>query len=171
MSCSQLKERKQAGFTLLEVMLALVILAVIAVGITRSLIMTRGLAETNIRESSAVAAASGYLEQMKSMEYERILTSVRDPDVPIPTVLAEGQPDPLFLDQWMEKELVIDQDAQTGQERTMPLWVRLEVQDLEPSNNGSLMAITLFFAWEDAKTGQRRDRSVRTMRSLVPTFY
>lgn len=155
---------------MVEVILALLILAVIAVGVTRNLVMTRGMAETNIRESSAVAAASGYLEQLKSMEYERIVSSVRDPDLAIPTILARGTPDPLYLDRWMEKQVVIDQDSQTGDERTMPLWVRLEVDDLEASNNGNILGLTLFFAWEDARTGERRDRSMRTMRSLVPTF-
>lgn len=154
----------------MEVLLALVILAVIAVGVTRNLVMTRGIAETNIRESSAVTAASGYLEQMKSINYEQLLTSVRDPSIPLPTVLTKGKPDPLYINQWMEKNLVIDQDVQTGRQRTMKLWVRLEMEDLKPSNNGDLLSVALYFAWEDAKTGERRDRSMRTMISLVRNY-
>lgn len=158
------------GFTLVEVMLAIVILAFIAIGISQNLVMTRGIAETNIRESTANAAASGYLEQIKSMDYERIMSSVRDPDLPLPTVLSQGVADPIYLGQWMEKSIIIDEDAQTGKERRMPFHLRLTVEDLEDSGNGSVLGVTLLFAWEDAKTGARRERSLRTMRSYVPTF-
>jgi prepilin-type N-terminal cleavage/methylation domain-containing protein len=164
------KKPSKAGFSLVEVMIAMGLLAMIAMGISQNLILTRGIAETNIREVTANSVISGYLEQLKSMQYERILTSVRDTSKPLPTKLSEGQPDPLYLGQWMTKTVVIDEDKNGNVERTMPLHVHVEIEDLAGNGNGTSMAIEFEYAWEDARSGVRRDRSLRTMRSFVPTF-
>jgi prepilin-type N-terminal cleavage/methylation domain-containing protein len=161
---------QRGGFSLIEVILAMVILAMIAIGVTKGLIMTRGMAETNIREMTANAVASGYIEQLKSMPYARIVSSVRDNAIPLPTVLSLGEPDPLYIGSWETKSIVIDEDMDTGKERRMPLHVMVELDDLESAGNGSILSISLFYAWEDAKTQQRRERALRTMRSYVPTF-
>lgn len=158
---------KRKGFTLLEVMLSMVIFAFISIGISQSLIQTRSIAETNIREVTAYAVASGYLEQMKSIPYQHLLQSVRDPSIPVPTILNATEPDPLMIDEWMEKTIVIDEDAQTGTKRTMPLHVRLEMEDLEASGFGESLSILVFFAWEDAKSRKQHHRSLRTIRSHV----
>ena len=158
------------GFTLLEVMLAMAILALVAAGVTQNLLLTRGISESNIRDSTAMTAASGYLEQIKAMEYERILASVRDPSTPLPTVLNQGDPDPIPLNQWTTKMIVIDEDIASGIERTMPFHIRVGIDDLAGSGDGSLLGVSVFFAWEDAKTGRRHERALRTMRSYVPNF-
>lgn len=168
-----MKEREsgsEKGFSLVEVMIAMAILAVIAMGISQNLILTRGIAETNIREVTANSVISGYLEQLKSMQYERILVSVRDPSKPLPTKLSEGEPDPLFLGQWMTKTVVIDEDKDGNTTRTMPLHVRVGIEDLAANGNGTVLAIEFEYAWEDARSRVRRERSLRTMRSFVPTF-
>lgn len=157
----------KGGFSLMEVMLAMVILTLIAMGISQGLVSARSISETNIREVTANAVASGYLEQMKAIEYSTLMISIRDPNVPVPTVLSLGAPDPLYLDQWVTKSVVIDEDPITKKERRMPMHVRLELEDLEPSGNGTAIAIALFFAWEDAKTGKRHERALRTVKSLV----
>jgi prepilin-type N-terminal cleavage/methylation domain-containing protein len=162
--------RKTSGFTLVEVLLSLVIFAMIALGVTQTLILTRGIAESNIREVTANAVASGYLEQLKSMPYERIVSSVRDTSIPLPTVLSLGEADPLMVGEWLTKSIVIDEDPDLGTERHMPLHVKVEVDDLSGSGNGVILGIELAFAWEDAKTRERRERVLRTMRSYVPTF-
>ncbi len=163
-------QRTTRGFTLLEVMLAMSILALVAVGVTQNLILTRGISESNIRDSTAVAAASGYLEQIKGMEYERILASVRDPATPLPTVLNQGDPDPIRLDEWTTKMIVIDEEVDNGMKRRMPFHIRVGIDDLEGSGHGSLLGVSVFFAWEDAKTGRRNERALRTLRSYVPNF-
>lgn len=154
----------------MEVMISMLILGIIAVGVTQNLVLTRGIAETNIRESTANAAASGYLEQVKSMEFERILTSVKDPDIPIPTVLNQGDADPIPLGEWTTKTIVIDEDLDTGHERLMPFYILMEIEDLEDSGNGDVLGIEVYYGWEDPRTGRRHERSLRTMRSYVPTF-
>jgi prepilin-type N-terminal cleavage/methylation domain-containing protein len=164
------KRTPQGGFSLVEVMIAMGLLAMIALGISQNLILTRGIAETNMREATANAAVSGYLEQLKSITYGRILTSIRDTTRPLPTKLSEGQPDPLYLGQWMTKNIVIDEDENGKVQQTMPLHVRVEIEDLSSSGNGRALAIEFEYAWEDARTGARRDRSLRTIRSFVPTF-
>lgn len=161
--------RKREGFTLLEVMLALVIFGFLSIGISQNLIMTRGISETNIREVTSYAVASGYLEQMKAMPYEELVECVEDPTIPVPTILNQGAPDPLMIDQWVQKTVVIDEESGTGVERTMPFHVRVEIEDLETSGNGAALAISLFFAWVDNDSGRRQQRSLRTIRSQVRT--
>lgn len=165
-----LEGAKRGGFSLFEVVFALAILAMLAAGISQNLILTRGMAESNIREVTAHAAASGYIEQLKTLEYGVILESVADPAKPLPTVLSQGQPDPLTIGQWMTKEIVIDEDRQTGKKRWMTFHVRVEVDDLAGTETGEAVSIAVFFAWEEARTRHRQERALRTIRSRVPTF-
>lgn len=157
------------GFSLLEVMIALGIFAFVATGISQNLIMTRRMAESNVREVTSISAASGYMEQIKSMEYSKLLTSIRNPEVPLPTVLSEGEPDPVNIGQWIQKEITLDLGEDGESLRTMPFHIRVEVDDFVDSQEGEILGVTIFFAWEAAGTGQRVERGLRTMRSNVPT--
>lgn len=158
------------GFTLLEVVMASLIFTMVALGISGNLMLNRRIAETTIRESTAYTAASGYIEQVKSIAYEQILMSVRNPAIPLPTVLSKGHPDPLEIGKWVEKQVVIDIDSATSVEKTMPLWVRLDIEDLESPENGTILGLTLQFSWEDPRSGKRHSRALRTMRSYVMTM-
>lgn len=150
--------------------MALVILGFIGLGVSQNLILTRGFAETSVREVTANAVASGYIEQLKSMEYEKLVASIRNPDIPVPTVLSHGDPDPLFLGVTAVKTIVIDEDPDSGRQRTMELEVLLNMEDLVASGNGRLLSIELQYGWKDAKV-QRVNRGIlRTMRSYVPNF-
>jgi prepilin-type N-terminal cleavage/methylation domain-containing protein len=157
------------GFSLVELMIALAVLGMIAVGISQNLILTRGFSETGVREVTANAVASGYIEQLKTMEYEVILTSVRDPSTPLPTVLSHGEEDPLMNGKTLSKKVVIDQDADGKTTRTMDLDVRVDIKDLAASNNGRILSIELTYTWKDAKTGRPQVGKLRTMRSYVRT--
>jgi prepilin-type N-terminal cleavage/methylation domain-containing protein len=160
---------QEQGFTLLEVMLALVLFGFLSIGISQNLIMTRGISETNIREVTAYAVASGYMEQMKAIPYSELMVSVDNPSEPVPTILNQGEPDPLMIDEWVQKTVVIDEPTGGAAVRTMPFHVRLEIDDLEPSGNGHALGITLFFAWVDTDSGRRQQRSLRTIISQVRT--
>jgi prepilin-type N-terminal cleavage/methylation domain-containing protein len=164
------KASGEQGYSLVETIVAMTIFGFIALGLTQNLVLTRGIAETNIRESTAITAVSGYMEQLKSLEYEKVLTSVRDNSVALPTVLSLGAPDPLYVGQWNSKDVVIDEDISGTKQRTMRLYVRPIIEDVTASGNGTILQMTLFYAWEDSKTGSRQDRALRTMRSYVPYF-
>lgn len=154
----------------MEVVIAMGILVMVAAGISQTILQTRGMAETNIREVTANAVVSGYMEQMKSMEYKHLLASIRDDSVPIPTVLNEGEEDPLYNGQWMEKEVVIDEPVDGGSKRKMDLLVKVELEDLAESGHEPAVTMELIYGWEDARSGQRRERALRSMRSYVPNF-
>ena len=152
------------------VVMASLIFTMVALGITGNLILNRRIAEANIRESTAYTAASGYIEQVKSIAYEQLLTSVRNPSIPLPTVLSKGHPDPLEIGKWVEKKIVINMDPVTGVEQTMPLWLRMDIEDLESPQNGTILGLTLQFTWEDPRSGKQHSRALRTMRSYVMTM-
>ena len=65
------------ALTLIEVMLALSVLAMVSLTILSSVLLSRRLAESNVYENTALTVTQGYLEQIKSMEYDEPL---KDPN-------------------------------------------------------------------------------------------
>ncbi|MDQ8203682.1 prepilin-type N-terminal cleavage/methylation domain-containing protein [Pelagicoccus sp. SDUM812003] len=57
------------GYSLIELMIATVILSLLAFGTLSGLLQVRRLTEGSIQLGTATAVAQGYIEQMKNMEY------------------------------------------------------------------------------------------------------
>ena len=123
------EKKRMQGMTLVEVMIAMVILSIFSITILSAVLLGRRLSEANIYENTALTVAQGYMEQIKSMEYDVVLQSLASPlTVALPTksisALAVGSvieiDDPLFLDQQNAKEVMIDlrdagnRESQTG---------------------------------------------------------
>lgn len=67
------------GMTLVEVVIALSILALSLGGILAALIQSRRLTEGSVAQNSALTIVQGYVEQMKNMELMQIVNSATDP--------------------------------------------------------------------------------------------
>lgn len=65
-------KRNTSGFTLVEVMISLLILAIAAAGLVSFLIAIQYMAEDNLYESTALTVAISTLEQMKSMTTDNL---------------------------------------------------------------------------------------------------
>ncbi|MBC8011691.1 MAG: prepilin-type N-terminal cleavage/methylation domain-containing protein [Burkholderiales bacterium] len=61
--------RSSRGLTLVEVMIAAMVLAMLSVGILATLIQSRKLTEGSLYQSSANTVMQGYVEQIKNMEF------------------------------------------------------------------------------------------------------
>lgn len=81
----------QSGVTLVEVMVAMIILGFSALGILNGLMQSRRYTELAIHENTALNIAQGYIEQIKNMEFASL-----DEDV-LPTLFHEGVEDTLAV--------------------------------------------------------------------------
>lgn len=183
-----------AAFTLVEVLIASVILTVTCVGILGMMIQSRRLTEGSIVQNSVITVMQGYMEQVKSMEYSLLALSL--PAAPavnptIPTVLGEAVADPLTLS-WgtppatlpaigttpagavaNTKSIAIKNPAVNPND-TLTLTIWIWVQDLTdlPNNVGGSKAITMIYTYQARDGGRLKSfrGSLRTIRSVVPSF-
>jgi type II secretory pathway pseudopilin PulG len=151
--------------TLSEVVVGLALFAMVATGLGASLLQARRLAENNIYRISALVAAQGFLEQLKSMAYEDLALN------PIPTQINQGQLDPIIPGEWNLKLIDIHETPNNPQD-DMRFWVRPTINELTSVNGYRAYEIILDYRWEFLEAGGRRnfESSIRVIRSLVPNF-
>jgi type II secretory pathway pseudopilin PulG len=185
---------RRRAFTLVEVLIASLVLTVTSGGILAMIIQSRRLTEGSIVQNSVVTIMQGYIEQVKSMEYGLLAVSLPTApsvDPTIPTVLDEATPDPLTLS-WGSpppalpalgttptgavtniKSIAIKNPAVNPNDTlTLTIWVW--VQDLTdiPNNIGGSKAVTMIYTYQFRDGGRIKSfrNSLRTIRSVVPSF-
>ena len=170
------------ALTLIEVMLALSVLAMVSLTILSSVLLSRRLAESNVYENTALTVTQGYLEQIKSMEYDVISDCLASGD-PLPcksiSILAVGpsieEDDPLIIGAENIKTVAIDlRDDGTGTfyEVVMQYKITPTVTNCQPTLGIQAMEVTLNYEFLSPETGVPtwRDGSARFVKSWVPTF-
>lgn len=74
------------GLTLVEVMVALVLMATVMVGFIASFIQSRRVTESNVLHAAATSMIYGIVEQMKQLDYSTLLPNYEvDPFAPVAT--------------------------------------------------------------------------------------
>ena len=86
----QVVKRRQKGFSLVELIIAMCIFGMLALAFSLTTIYTRRAADAAVVESTSMTVASSYLEQLKSIDYEKVVSSIRDASVPLPTLGKEA---------------------------------------------------------------------------------
>lgn len=172
------------ALTLIEVMLALSVLSILSLTILSSILLSRRLAESNVYENTALTVTQGYLEQIKSMEYDVITGCLISGD-PMPcksiSILAAGpnieEDDPLEIGVENLKTVAIDlKDDGTGTntfyEIVMQYKITPTVTNLEPALGIQALEIRMDYEFLSPETGvpSWRTGSVRFIKSWVPTF-
>lgn len=159
------RHRNRQGMSLVEIMIAMVVFMILALGVTRAVIQSQQIAQNNIIRNTAYTIAQGYMEQIKSLALIEVLNAMDDPDgTPLPTMsisaLAEDdieELDPLFLDGPDRalsgrtdgsnfREILIDlqEDAEGDpREVTMDAWFDVDITDI--SNRSYSHAIIIRF--------------------------
>ena len=151
--------RADSGFTLVEMMIAMVVFGLLAAGIAGGMLQGRRMAEKNVYHITALSIAQGYLEQMKGMSYGDLPT---EPEQLIPTELNYGEPDPLVVGAWTEKRIDIHETPDNPND-DMRMWFRPTIE--EESFQKSLR---IDFRWEaPASAGgtHMHEDSIRAIRS------
>ena len=179
------EKKRMQGMTLVEVMIAMAILSIFSITILSAVLLGRRLSEANIYENTALTVAQGYMEQIKSMEYDVVLNCLASPlTVPLPTksisALAVGTvieiDDVLFLDQQNSKEIMIDlRDADTANPKpvTMGYKVKPTINNLDTGGTPlKALEVELAYEFQSPETGTLRWRkgAVRFVKSYAPTF-
>ena len=89
--------RSSRGLTLVEVAIALSVLALCLGGILAALLQSRRLTDGSIVQTSAVMVVQGYIEQMKTMGLPDLINATGPTPTPIPTRFDDAHGDPLLV--------------------------------------------------------------------------
>ncbi len=178
-----------AGMTLIEVAVAMTLLALFVTGLFASIIQSRRLTEASIYQNAANTVIQGYIEQMKNMEFEELSRN------PIPTRLDAVILDPLSRSPLpvvamdsvvfgtvpagvVENVKVVDVNntpLNQADDLTLRIWLWVEGLDSPAASSlvqARVLGITMIYIWEhnDGAEVRRFKGNVRTIRSFVPTF-
>ncbi len=151
--------QRNEAFTLMEMMVAMGIFMLLALGLTAGVFQARRLAEGNIVRNTSFTVAQGYLEQIKSMSADEMQASIADPSgTPIPTMSVSAQAtgvveidDPLFLT-----------GADTSPSGTAGTNYKTILIDLQPDTSGNEKEL-LLDVWFDLEITQVGTRTYQTV--------
>jgi type II secretory pathway pseudopilin PulG len=151
-------KNSSAGFTLVEVVVATLLFTFMALSVSRLTMAGMRISHLNVYKTTAMSVAQGYIEQIKSLDNETLLRmSTHQVTLP-PTVnqvlptrsvsllstganlnqiddwLIANTLDPATLSDTLEvinhKEVIIDVDPNTGEIKTMDMWIDVEIHRL-----------------------------------------
>jgi len=157
------------GFSLMEVMVAVFVFSIVAIGIASATMLTSRIAISNIYRSTAHATAQGYAEQLKSIDYDTIFSAIDDPtnnDIPtvgisLTSTDSSGQiqlEDPLTFGIVNEKNVVVDVDVDSNGNTTpqvMRMWFTVTGSDLSTTTNcWDALELRLEYEWELIGSGR-----------------
>lgn len=165
-------KRRKAAMTLIEVMIAMSIVAMVAGGLLSGVMQTRYFTEKNIYKTSAINAVTSYVEQIKSMPYEEVVDSVVNPyGTPLQTAYDDTTADPLYLSSWNNRDVVINVDKEGNTIESMEFSVWPYIRDI-PTSGGNIRAqeIILFYRWKSPVTNTWELGSLKYVRSSVETY-
>jgi len=161
----KMHSKKRSGMTLLEVVVAMIVFMILALGITAGTLQARAIAHDNILKNTAYTVAQGYLEQIKSMSEVTIIACLNNPaSNELPTRSADPnnsgnvREDPLFLNGVNDKEIVID--VQDSRALTMNMTFDVDIEDL----GWGAYAIEINFTYESRQLrAQTRSGQLRSI--------
>ncbi|WOO39940.1 prepilin-type N-terminal cleavage/methylation domain-containing protein [Rubellicoccus peritrichatus] len=173
----------KSGFSLVEIMIAMSLLGIVALGLGKAMIQSRKMAESSIYATTAHGVAYGYAEQIMALDYVDFESSVKDNAVPVTLKAISPSStsgsveidDPLYIGVWTDKDIVIDVKGEGTEERSivMPMKFSLSATSLNSGvNPRDAYEIKLAYQF---KSPSRRDDSwlsdtINFVKSSVPIY-
>jgi hypothetical protein len=184
--------------TLVEVVTAMCLIAVVSVSLIAASVLTRRLTEVAVYQSSVAAILQGYLEQIKNMPFDMLPISPPNGEsttgssyvslYSVATQKDDVTPDALILSPLPALTVanltppnvpsaVYDNsrtfDVNRAGDLTVHLW--LWIEDKTPSGLGATQqakAITLLYMWQIQDGGTTRSYTgvIKNLRSIVATY-
>ncbi len=158
--------QKNKGYTLVEVVLAVLIFGFMVTGISSSMIFAQKQAFSNIMDNTAFSVAQGYLEQIKSMSFEDIASSTAAPGeggIALETksiILSETQTendaselnidDPLFVGVSNARSIALDYESAYGSgsaKRTLEIEFTPILNNISATSGRDIIEIRLEFTY------------------------
>ena len=175
---------KKSGFTLSEVVVGMLVFAILATTSSVAFVQTQKLAHANVMHNTARTVLQGYIEQIKGIQYYKILESMDDPsNIPLPTKsissLAEGEEiqisDDLYLGTENQKSVlldIIDDGSGNLETHTMDLWVTPTASNILTTAGIEVIEFTLDYEYESLFKGinTRHSGTVRFIKTSVSEF-
>ena len=173
--------RGKDAVTLIEIMVAMVILGFSSLGLLAGLMQSRRYTEMAINENTAFAIAQGYIEQMKNMEFASLDEAV------LPTLFHEGVADTLTVSPLpanpvegdsstdiSNKKLIDIKNTPDDADDDMAIDVVVYIEDITDASNGIGQARRIVIRYEytftDGMRSTDRMETLYAIRSEVPTF-
>ncbi|MDQ8193359.1 hypothetical protein QEH59_02915 [Coraliomargarita sp. SDUM461004] len=155
------------GFSLVEVVISLFILALFVLAFTKGLTYTKYTAEDNLYETTALTVAVSTIEQMKSTRLNLLETPPTKDGKAIFTMIIEGdQQQDLFLDVPNTLQVPIVTEKSGAIAKTMDLEITPSIQAM---SGASGYWLSIRYAYEHPNTGRVREAAIHNARSTVPT--
>lgn len=162
---------RNKGFTLLEMVISLFILAMISLSLGSATIQTRKSSEAAVYQATALAMATSYLEQIKSMDYPNLVNAMASPSTkPLPTQIDDNTNDYLYINQANTKNVAVDVTGSGQTLKTMELTITPTLTDMTPILNITATEIILTYSWKTTNSKSTQTRALRTIRSFTPSF-
>lgn len=187
-------KNNRSGFTLVEVVVATVLFTFMALSVSRLTMASMRISHLNVYKTTAMSVAQGYMEQIKSLDNETLIRlSTHQPTLPLtvnqvlPTrsvsLLSAGATldqiddwlvantvNPAALSDTLEtinhKEIIIDVDQNTGEIKTMDMWIDVEIFKLDDVPGDSyLIDLQYIHSLPGISNATRLDRAVYIRRN------
>lgn len=159
---------------MVEMVVAMGILAMVSVGLISVTYQVRSTAEQAVYQNTALTLAQGYMEQLRSLDYTSLNTAAVSSQ-PLPLINASGtgvldeSGNPLNSGDWARETVYLDVNA-AGQP-TQPLRFRFRTVLTRLTGNAIGVEITVFYeASHLAGITRSYTGSLRSVRSSVPTY-
>lgn len=177
-------KNNKGGFTLVEVVVGLLVFAILATSSSVAFVQTQKLAHANIMHNTARTVLQGYIEQIKGVQYYKLVECLNDPTtIPLPTKsissLTEGEEiqisDTLYLNSENHKNVLLDiiDDGEGNLEaHTMDLYVTPTATNILNSAGIEVIEFILNFEYESLFKGinTRHSGAVRFIKTSVSEF-
>lgn len=177
-------KKKLEGFTLVEVIVGMVVFAMLATTSSVAFVQTQKLAHANIMHNTARTVLQGYVEQLKGVQYFKLLESINDPTtIPLPTKsissIATGTDiqisDTLFINQENYKKVLIDLIERGNgvfDEHTMDLYITPTVANINSTAGIEVLEFNLNYRYESLFKGINASHSgtIRFIKTSVSEF-
>ena len=151
----------KAGFSLAEVMIALLLFGLMATGFTQACMFARKSAESAVAENVALNVALGYMNQLKTFTYGVLMASANDPTVALPTMSSATATDYLYQNAYVTKTVIMQRDSTGATVLSMDVDIMPVISDASGGTNWSIAGIQIFYRWRDPVTNNLRTASIR----------
>jgi prepilin-type N-terminal cleavage/methylation domain-containing protein len=163
--CDGRRSHGRRGFSLVEVVISMFVLAIFVLAFTQTLIFTKYQAEDNLYAATALTVGVSAIEQMKSVSLARLESPPNINGKPYFRMEVMGQNSiELFLDEANSIEVPIVTEEGGNTEKTMTLEITPSLQKMVDLP-GYWIEIT--YAYAHPQTGRIRTEILRNARSDV----
>ena len=166
--------------TLVEVMVALVLLAMLSVSVISITFQVRSMAEQSVYQNTALTLAQGYMEQIRHLDYTTLSAVAQDAasSVPLPLDNSSGTSinasgNVLFNGSWYSEIIYLDQSVSGKPIQPMPFRWRPVLTSLEVATGGVAAGVEVTIYYQVTYNfGVRRvvNGALRSVRSSIPTY-